>query len=46
LKGRPLSKSKYVLMSDSEPVPCGKGEKDIGKLINEKDHETEYSNNS
>ena len=25
--GRPLSKAKYVLVTDSEPVPRGKGEK-------------------
>lgn len=26
--GRPLSKAKYSLATDSEPVPRGKGEKD------------------
>jgi len=41
LKGRPLSKSKYHLMSDSELVPRGKGQKNISKLIGEKEHETE-----
>jgi len=25
--GRPLSKAKYVLVTDSEPVPRGEGEK-------------------
>jgi hypothetical protein len=29
--GRPLSKAKYELVTDSEPVPWGKGEKNPDK---------------
>ena len=31
--GRPLSKAKYSLMTDSEPVPRGKGEKNPGRGV-------------
>ena len=30
---RPLTKAKYYLMTDSEAVPCGKVEKNPGRVV-------------